>query len=101
MSGRVPHAHSPNGQFPGTRQTARREATIATNPTPSIFDIEEFAIGCLDLIAEQKGHTQAHGIAGVLLLHALDMQLEGEAEARRHRFIKSILRWVFEEVEYR
>lgn len=58
-------------------------------------------MGCLDLIAQQKGYTQAHGIAAVLLLHALDMQLEGEAEARRHRFVKSILRWVFEEVEYR
>ena len=49
---------------------------------------------------EQKGYNEANGYAGVLLLHALDMRLEGAAEARRHRFIRSVLQWVFEEAEY-
>lgn len=60
------------------------------------FDIEDFGVGILDLVTELKGDREAQGYAGVLLVHALDMHLEGEAEARRHRFVRSLLAWVFE-----
>lgn len=74
--------------------------TTAMNDRAAGFDVDEFGVGVLDLVAELKGDREAQGYAGVLLVHALDMHLEGEAEMRRHRFVRSILGWVFERSVY-